>query len=627
VPPTIDGRLDDPCWSQAARLEGWGCIDVDQEPPEQTTALICVDDTAIYLAVICHDRTPDDLVATETRRNGDIWTDDFVFFGLDPWHAHKAAYSFIVTARGTQAEDIPGGSAAKIQWRGDWRAAAIRTPTGWQAELAIPFSILQYPLGQTTFGFVVGRHFARERISSRYPAEMGVTADPYRAADLVGLHVPPPRGRPVFLPHVTFDLGESARRHLGIGLDVKEVLPNGLTALGTLNPDFTQIEDVVEPISFSYTERYLPDLRPFFVTGEAGYLPPDELLYTRRIQDFDAGVKLFGTLGRDTVGFLDALSVGGENALAAAWRHSISESLQTQVFVVSHREDDASEDVSGGLSVGQTRNTSGSSDSLWFTTFQSQGEGSGGFYSLGGGRYCGVGKLRYAWSLRAVTEGFDPSLGYNPDRNYFGGELSLGKWDHFATGPTDGAGWSVSSYYYPHLSGGGILTAGIQPEYSRSWRNGQAATVGLGLGSREGQANSDLHGSVSWNTRDLYRHGSAFILAGRRLDGKYTYASLYQGFQPARHLYVGLGTEYSRLAAPSPLGFAAFQSVVTGTYDVTPEKSLSVRVVWRNSGASAYAAFRQVVRRGTDMYVILGDPNPERTGFAVRLAVKLVWTI
>jgi hypothetical protein len=625
VPSTVDGQLDDPCWSQAARLEGWGCIDVAQEPPEQTTALICVDDTAIYLAVICHDRTPDDIVAAETRRNGDIWTDDFVFLGLDPWHVHKAAYSFIVTARGTQAEDIPGGSAAKIEWRGDWRAAGIRTPAGWQAELAIPFSILQYPLGQTAFGFVVGRHFARERISSRYPIEMGVTADPYRAADLGGLHLPLPQGRPMLMPYVTFNLGESAAHRFGAGLDVKAVLPNGLTALATVNPDFSQIEDVVEPISFSYTERYLPDFRPFFVTGEEGYFPPDQLLYTRRIQDFDAGVKLFGTLGKDTIGFLDALSFSSENALAAAWRHSVSDHLRTELFVVSHHQSDALDDLSGGLSVGHTQNSPDSSDSLWLTTFRSQGEGSGGLYALGGGHYGGVGKLRYDWSVRAVTEGFTPSLGYAPDRDYFGGELNLGKWDHFETGPVDGAGWSLSSYYYPHLTEGGILAAGVQPDYSWSWRDGHAATLGLSLGSREGQANSDLHGSVSWNTRELYRHGSAFVLAGRRLDGQYTYCSLYQGFHPGRRVYLGLGTEYSRLVAPA--GFTAYQSVVTGTYDITPEKSLSLRIICRDSGISAYAAFRQVVRRGTDMYVILGDPSPERTGFANRLAVKLVWTI
>ena len=169
--------------------------------------------------------------------------------------------------------------------------------------------------------------------------------------------------------------------------------------------------------------------------------------------------------------------------------------------------------------------------------------------------------------------------------------------------------------------------AGVQADYSWSWRDGRAASVGFNLGRREGQANSDLHGSVSWDTRDLYRHGSVFVLAGRRLGADYTYVSLEQGFRPVRHLYLGLGTEYSLLVAPPPLGFVAFQSVFTGTYDITPEKSLSLRIVGRKTGVSTYAAFRQVARRGTDLYVILGDPNSAEIGFVTRLAVKVVWTI
>ena len=89
VPPTMDGRLDDV--RAGAKPHGWrtlGCIDVNQEPPEQTTALICVDDTAIYLAVICHDRTPEDIVATETRRTAISGAMTSSFSGLDPWHAH-----------------------------------------------------------------------------------------------------------------------------------------------------------------------------------------------------------------------------------------------------------------------------------------------------------------------------------------------------------------------------------------------------------------------------------------------------------------------------------------------------------------------------------------------------------
>lgn len=38
-----------------------------------------------------------------------------------------------------------------------------------------------------------------------------------------------------------------------------------------------------------------------------------------------------------------------------------------------------------------------------------------------------------------------------------------------------------------------------------------------------------------------------------------------------------------------------------------------------------FATYRQVVRRGMDVYVLLGDPNPEHTGVTNRVILKLIW--
>ena len=57
------------------------------------------------------------------------------------------------------------------------------------------------------------------------------------------------------------------------------------------------------------------------------------------------------------------------------------------------------------------------------------------------------------------------------------------------------------------------------------------------------------------------------------------------------------------------------------------ERSIGLRVIARNTGVTAYAAYRQVVRRGVDAYVIVGDPDPSRTRFAPRLIVKLIRTL
>jgi hypothetical protein len=131
----------------------------------------------------------------------------------------------------------------------------------------------------------------------------------------------------------------------------------------------------------------------------------------------------------------------------------------------------------------------------------------------------------------------------------------------------------------------------------------------------------------SWNRPDIYRRGGAFILKGRRADGAYTYSTLDQGFRPMKDLSVIVNAEYTHLEPPSPDAYHAYQSALTATYDLTTEKCISARVIARDVGISAFAAYRQVVRRCMDGYVLVGDPDPQRAGFAKRVAVKLIWAL
>ena len=623
-PPTIDGQLDDACWAKAARLEGLFCPDLDQPVPEETIGLICVDEEAIYVGFLCHDRTPGDIVANETRRNGDIWNDDWASFDLDTWHTHGGTYTFIVTARGTQQEAIPGGSATKIEWRGDWTAAACRTTEGWQAEMAIPFSILRYSPGQDIFGFTIGRHFAEERVWACYPI-MGKTWDPTRTADLKGLRPPTIKPRPMLMPYVTADLGESVGRRFDTGLDVQHRMPSGLTALATFNPDFSQIEDVVEPISFSYTERYLDDPRPFFATGQEEYLPRYHLLYTRRIEDFDAGIKVFGTVGDETIGILDAITLGDENALAGAWGHRFDDDAYSKLVFVSHRRAGEPSSFCYGLDASHAWRRPEGVDSLWIVLYESQTQGaeSGGSYAIGGDgrRTRGSRNSDYGWMLRAVTEDFAPSLGYWPWTDQIGGYAYFSQQDNFETGPLQVRGWSMWIQHFPYLEADGMYWSEMTPGYSWNWRNGRSAHLGLTMGRREGYSSSDASLYYGWNGRDMYRRGGASVLRGERRGGRYTYYSLGQSFRPLNGLSLRLDGAYSDLAEPAAYAGHQYQTVLTASYDVTPEKCVAARGIWRDAGFTAYASYRQVVRRGMDAYVIVGDPDPAKSGFTERLAV------
>jgi hypothetical protein len=631
VAPSIDGKLDEACWSQASRLEGFFCPNVDSPPPDETIGLICLDEKALYVGFICNDKTPNDIVARETKRNGDIGSDDFVLVAVDPWHKHTDFYQFAVNAAGTQFETIPGGSATKIEWRGDWSGAATRTAAGWQAEMAIPYSILRYPAGQTTFGLAIARQFAQERIMSVYP-NTGRSVDPTLFLDLVGLRLPGSVSRPVVMSYLTVDTAALAGGYK-TGVDVQYKLPNGLTALGAANPDFTQIEDTVEPISFSYTERYRPDLRPFFVTGEDGFLPREHLLYTRRIEQFDAGAKLFGTVGDETIGLLDAMTYGEQNALAASWRHRFDDNTAAKLLLVSDTRMGPIGDEPGGLAYGLDashtwRNPRGE-DQIWAVAYQSRERASstGGAYSVGGYHDWGSGNINYYWQTRYATDDFKPSLGYYPDIDNAGASFSTWRWDRCPSGPIETRSWNVDTSYYRFLEEEGVYEARVSPGYYWGWRNGRAFRLGFTRGRQLNFDSSDVNAYYAWNEKDMYRRGSVSLLKGKRAGGDYSYLSVDQGFRATGRMSLRLGVEYGSLVdAPEDSG-RYYQGVVTSSYDITSEKTIAARLIARNAGFSAYAAYRQVVRRGVDAYVILGDPDPERTGFSPRVAFKLIRTM
>ena len=101
-----------------------------------------------------------------------------------------------------------------------------------------------------------------------------------------------------------------------MGLDIKYPLTTTLTGVATMFPDFQTIEQDVTSINFSYTEKLLTDRRPFFAEG-AGFLPYQDLFYSRRIGVLDGGLKVAGKQGDTSVGLL-ATDTRGTNAQNAA---------------------------------------------------------------------------------------------------------------------------------------------------------------------------------------------------------------------------------------------------------------------------------------------------------------------
>jgi hypothetical protein len=142
TPPTIDGKLDDPCWKDARPVTlgfstgAWWDI-----PSQKTEARVLADDTAIYFGVRCFESQPERIVRTGTARKGMVVGADAVEFFLDPGcHAKRYQYfHIIVTAdgaiyrgRGLEPETDKGSVTAKV---GTFDG-------GWTVEAAIPFQDL-----------------------------------------------------------------------------------------------------------------------------------------------------------------------------------------------------------------------------------------------------------------------------------------------------------------------------------------------------------------------------------------------------------------------------------------------------------------------------------------------------
>jgi len=630
VPPVIDGLLDDPCWQQATRVEGFWREDVDAPELERTEAWLCYDARAIYVAFRCHDSKPGEIRGDQKKRQGSFWRDDSVEFWLDVENSGHNFYSFCVNPAGTQYDRVPGGTSEKIEWKGDWRAAAGIDETGWTAEMEIPFSILRYPEGQETFRFDFGRRLAREEHRVLWPACFAKVFDMDNCARWTDIATPPVPFRYVIMPYAlsVASEDEESRETLTGGLDFKGTLPNGVATLATYNPDFRNIEDVVETIDFTFVERYLPEYRPFFQEG-AGYGPPSILFYSRRIGELDWGAKSFGTVGSHRFGALNAYRRGGENHLALDYQHLFGTKGHLGFSAVDRRAPDDPDNLACGLATHWRQPFTGGERWIgadWYhTRTQSEG-GDDGAVSIG----AGVGRtqgLTWSASYQSIEEDFRADDGYAPETGVR--KLTLDLYDRrsYDEGATQGREWWFSADTGESQDG---RRRGFWLGHDYYWRSGWSMWVGTSHGERDGFDVVDSYIGGRWNRKDMYHTGKIDFKWGERYAQPYRYQRIIQAFRPGERWSAELRAERVYAADLDDEGDVlspewSRQLVFTNTYDITDEKTISARLVRRGSSTNAYAAYRQRVRRGMDLLIVVGDPNAEE--WVSRLAVKAIWCL
>jgi len=626
-PPTVDGVLSPAEWEKAVRLAPFWFLKDQRESDLPTVGYLAYTKEGIYAGFDCQDPEPDKIMAQEIRRGADLSKDDYVELAIETTGLGTELYAFRVSAGGTQDETIPGGSASNIQWRGDWKAAVSRHSKGWSAEIFIPFRILRIPRGQREFGIILARHVPRLNATYYYP-NMGVTYDPLKRARWQGIRIPQVQVPPIILPYTQLDT-TSQRAEWRSGLDVKLTSSGGLTTLFTLNPDFKNIALAVDSVASSYVPRLVRETRPFFIEGDS-YFPDTTLFYSGNVQAVDAALKSFGTVGRWSYGTL-ASTGGNQRALVGRLGYQFTERSRAEVQAVRDDRPGVHATALGGGAAFFPAFPDGFAaiGVLYFRT-ESNRSPVGEKMELSLWRERGDGRISFGGRLWQISRAFHPTLGYAPEVGFRGYDLTVAYVNRWTDRPLQEI--SIGGYAQQRWNlDGGIFDEGLFPTCSLIWHNDMSFWLGTSIYHRPPYRDRMLSLGTSWNYRRLYNAGGIAVSFGKEAGGDSLFWRFSQSIPFNQRLRLRLEYERSliRYHNPATPDRDLHQLIATLNYDIDAERSIGGRYIGRGSRFGGfeqintlYLTYRQQVRRGTDIFLIFGDPNASST--QTRFAVKVI---
>jgi len=321
----VDGRLDEPVWSQLEPTGEFFQTEPDEGKPstERTEVFLFYDSHNLYFGFKCYDSEPEKIVARlgphDSRQNSDV-----VFVFLDPFGDRRNGYSFSVSAGGVQTDTLVSeASGQDSTWDGIWESEVRIEDWGWVAEVAIPFKSVRFSTDRP-WGFNLGRDIVRKDEKTNWqfvPRFEGHIYRPSKAGWLEGIEGVETGRNLEIIPYFSArarrgapDPLDDGERYEG-GVDLRwGLLPNATLNL-TVNPDFAETEADEQNITISRFELFFPEKRTFFNEGSNFFSTPLNLFFTRRVgqrlpdgipQRILLGAKLTGRLNGWSLGLLEA---------------------------------------------------------------------------------------------------------------------------------------------------------------------------------------------------------------------------------------------------------------------------------------------------------------------------------
>jgi hypothetical protein len=321
--PAVEGTIDT-SWADAAELHLAYDFTYRRPASDPATARITQDGSYLYIAF--HVVTHAAVTATQHTNGSSVLSDDYVGAYLDPQGVRGYSYAFFANPIGTRYQTSSENSA----YAPEWTAVAKTTAEGYDVTMRIPLSIIRSGGSHDwRMQFVRFSQATNSLDIWAYSPTATSASDPAFIGDVDGVGIAaagvkttsaknPPRVQVYGLGEATSSVnGGSTSR---VGADFSLPIDATASIVGTLHPDYSNVEADQQTISPTAFARQYYEVRPFFTQLSSffnGHLSCNncpQTLYTPAIPTFSQGYGLEGTQGRFSFAAFDALGYARTDA-------------------------------------------------------------------------------------------------------------------------------------------------------------------------------------------------------------------------------------------------------------------------------------------------------------------------
>ena len=140
-----ENKISEQVWSAAQEAEQFQLVGFQGPATQKTQVRVCYDRAALYVRFECFEDRVGSVLTKWARDDEPVWQDDSVELWLSPYSVagKSKCHQFVVNAAGAKTYLRPGWTPRAAAWR----AATVRLPDRWIAEITIPYETLR-PLGR-----------------------------------------------------------------------------------------------------------------------------------------------------------------------------------------------------------------------------------------------------------------------------------------------------------------------------------------------------------------------------------------------------------------------------------------------------------------------------------------------